>query len=112
MLAYERRYKEAHLLDENGRKFLLSEFPSDTRVRVDGHSTSPIFQQDSFETGYALHRSGIITDEMMLKISNIPELYRALHDSRKIAFHKEIAKRIVEMQQSAKRSGAPQKQAA
>ena len=105
LLAYQRRYEDVHLIDEKGERFLMADFPEDIKTRVDGHSSSPIFSQDSFEVGYALHRSGAITDEMLLRMANIPQLDRARHDLRLIGFQKQLAEKIVQAQQNAKRSG-------
>ena len=105
--AYERRYKDAHLIDEKGRPFLLANFPSDTKVRVDGHSSSPIFAEDAFQVGVTLKRLNVITDEMLLGMANIPNLSRAKHDLRIIGFQKAIAEQVVRKQQELKRSGEP-----
>lgn len=106
LFAYQHRYESAYLLDEQGNRFLIAELPDDTRARIANHSSSPIFTQDSFEVGYALHRSGAITDEMLLNVSNIPQLERAKHDLRQLGFIKKLADKVVEAQQRAKRSGA------
>jgi hypothetical protein len=105
LMAYAQRYNDSFLIDDKGRKFLLADMPHDMKVRVDGHSSSPIFAQQSFEVGYMLHRSQVITDEMLLRLANIPQLSRALHDTRLISFEKAVAQKIVEAQQQAKRMG-------
>jgi hypothetical protein len=106
LMAYQQRYEDSFLIDDKGRRFLLAEMPHDVKVRVDGHSSSPIFAQQAFEVGYMLHRSQAITDEMLLRLANIPQLSRALHDLRLIAFEKAVAQKIVQAQQELKRSGS------
>ena len=105
LLAYGQRYDSAYYLDEKGNKFLLADLPPDIKVRVGNHSNSPIFVQDSFEVGMALHRSQAITDEMLLRLANIPQLDRAIHDLRVIGYQKNMAKYMVEAMQQMKRSG-------
>jgi hypothetical protein len=109
LFAYGRRYNDAHLIDEKGRRFLLAEFPRDVKTRVDGHSSSPVFAENSFDKAMALKRVGSITDEMLLILSNIPQIGRAMHDLRIIGFQKAIAEQIVKVQQEQKRSGKAEK---
>jgi hypothetical protein len=103
--AYAQRYYDSHLLDEKGKKFLLADFPRDTKVRVDGHSSSPVFMENALEVGMNLKKVGAITDEMLLRLSNIPQISRALHDLRIIGFQKAIAEQVVKAEQEMKRSG-------
>jgi hypothetical protein len=103
--AYQRRYSDAHLLDEKGRPFLMADFPPDTRVRVDGHSSSSLFQEDAFQKAMALSRVDAITKEMLLDMANIPQASRAKHDLRKIEFIQSLAEQVVKMQQQQKRTG-------
>jgi hypothetical protein len=105
LMGYLQRYSDAHLIDEKGNKFLLADFPKDTKTRVDGHSTSPVFLENALEVGMNLKKVGAITDEMLLRLSNIPQISRALHDLRIIGQQKQIAEQVVKIQQEQKRSG-------
>lgn len=102
---YGQRYDDAYIVDPRGNKFLLIDMPSDAKVHVDGHSSSAVFAQNSFETGFALHKAGAITDAMLLRMSNVPELERALHELSYIEFEKNVAKYVVQKQQEMKRMG-------
>jgi hypothetical protein len=105
LFAYSQRYNDSFLVDDKGNKFLLADMPHDIKVHVDGHSSSPIFAQQSFEVGYMLHRSQAITDEMLLRLANIPQLSRAQHDLRLISFQKRVASEVVKQIQEQKRMG-------
>ncbi|HTD17874.1 MAG TPA: hypothetical protein VK673_22005 [Chthoniobacterales bacterium] len=105
LMAYGRRYDDSFLIDNKGNKYLLADMPSDIKVRVDGHSSSPVFAQNAAEVAYMLHRAGAIQDSMLLRLTNIPQLSRALYELRGIEFQKNISKFMVQELQNQKRSG-------
>src|ERR1700723_34135 len=52
--------------------FLLSQLPDDTRVLVDSHTTSPVYEQDHANTAAFLFKSGAIDAEDLLDLLPIP----------------------------------------
>jgi hypothetical protein len=99
------RYCDDPLIDDKGESFLYSEFAQDVKVRVDGHSTSPLFVQDNVEMAQMLKRNDTINDEMFLRMLHPAMESRARHDLRLLGEQKEIARQIVKQEQELKRSG-------
>lgn len=59
--------------DTGGRTdFLLSQLPDDTRILVDSHSSSPIFEQDHANTAAFLFKSGAIDGEDLIDLLPVP----------------------------------------
>ncbi len=56
--------------DVEATKFLLSDLPSDWRVIVDSHSSSPIFADENTQLVFASHKLGIVDGEYV--IDNVP----------------------------------------
>jgi len=54
------------------QEFTLSQLPDDAEVSVDAHSSSPAFSGDSLQLAFALHRSGAIDGESLLKLTQPP----------------------------------------
>lgn len=52
--------------------FLLSQLPDDTRVLVDSHSSSPVYEQDHANTAAFLFKAGAIDGEDLLDLLPIP----------------------------------------
>lgn len=52
--------------------FLLSQLPDDTRVLVDSHSSSPVYEQDHANTAAFLFKAGAIDAEDLLDLLPIP----------------------------------------
>ena len=55
---------------EGAREFLLAELPSDWRVTVDSHSSSPIFADENAQLIFQARKMGTVTDEYV--IDNMP----------------------------------------
>ena len=51
---------------------MLSQLPDDTRVLVDSHSSSPVYEQDHANTAAFLFKSGAIDAEDLLDLLPIP----------------------------------------
>jgi hypothetical protein len=60
--------------DDPGGKtnFTLSQLPDDTRILVDSHSSSPVFEQDHANTAAFLFKSGAIDAEDLLDLLPVP----------------------------------------
>jgi hypothetical protein len=52
--------------------FLLSQLPDDSRVLVDSHSSSPIFEQDHANTAAFLFKAGAIDGEDLIDLLPVP----------------------------------------
>lgn len=69
--------KDARIFSTAGdqkQEFLLSQLPDDAVVSVDSHSSSPAFSGDSLQLAFALHRSGAIDGEDLLKLAQPPHV--------------------------------------
>ena len=66
------KYDDTILRDENGEKFLPDQFVDGCVVKVDAHSSSPIFVEDMQQLAFALKKAGVITGERLLDLVNVP----------------------------------------
>ena len=57
---------------QNKTDFTLSQLPDDTRVMVDSHSSSPVFEQDHANTAAFLFKTGALDAEGLLDLLPIP----------------------------------------
>lgn len=77
----KRKYETTKLQAGNGDVFSLSMFPGNARVRVDGHSASPLFIEDHSQTVMSLARLNVIDHRSILDL--LPSLpYRSLFKYR------------------------------
>jgi hypothetical protein len=65
-------YDSKKLRTDDGLLFLPSQFTEDFMMKVDGHSNSPIFQEDTRELAFALLKAGIITGERLIDLIDVP----------------------------------------
>lgn len=105
LFRYLRRYSAEKIVDEDGNLFRLAEFPDDVRVRVDGHSSNPLFVEDNAQLAMGLMRSGAITQETFVRLLQPTLEGKILHDLKKIQFAKLVAAEKVKLEQEMKRSG-------
>jgi hypothetical protein len=105
LFRYLRRYSAEKIVDEDGNLFRLAEFPDDVRVRVDGHSSNPLFVEDNAQLAMGLMRSGAITQETFVRLLQPTLEGKILHDLKKIQFAKLVAAEKVKIEQEMKRSG-------
>jgi hypothetical protein len=103
---FKRNFEDVKLRDGKGNLFLLSEFPESARVRVDGHSSSPLFIEDFSSLAQGLKREGAINESMMVELLQPPMKGKILHDLAKIQAQKTIAQEVAKIQQEEKRGGA------
>jgi hypothetical protein len=62
--------------------FLPSQIASDVKIRVDGHSHSPLFADEAREMAVLLKRSQTIDNEMFVRLLNPPSKEQILHGIR------------------------------
>jgi hypothetical protein len=102
----KRKYETTKLQAPNGDVFSLALFPGGARVRVDGHSSSPLFIEDHSQTVMALARLGVLDQRSILDL--LPSLpYRSLFKYRlKDRYMANmIAEAVHKKQQEEKRTG-------
>ena len=104
---YIKRYsgEDDSLLDSAGQEFLPKTFSAKARIRVDGHSSSPIFLEDKANIALFLAKNQIADPDTLLDF-----LHPAMHGlmkhrlKREYAFQR-IAKYLHDLQIQDKRSG-------
>jgi hypothetical protein len=63
---------DRHYLTEKGLDFIAAEFTDEFTVRVDSHSSSPIFMQDMSNIAFALFKAKAIDRETLLDMLSVP----------------------------------------
>ena len=67
-----RRYSADLLVDAKGNEFLLAQMPKDMVIKVDAHSSSPTFAEDTKQLAFALHKEGVADGEDVIRMTNPP----------------------------------------
>ena len=65
-------YDNTHFKDEFGKPFILEQFTRDYVVKVDAHSNSPIFTEDTKDLAFNLFKAGAIDKESLLDLLEPP----------------------------------------
>jgi hypothetical protein len=65
-------YDKKKLRSDDGLLFVASQFTQEFMVKVDGHSNSPIFQEDTRELAFTLLKAGVITGERLIDLIDVP----------------------------------------
>ena len=65
-------YDNTHFKDEFGNPFILEQFTRDYVVKVDAHSNSPIFTEDTKDLAFNLFKAGAIDKESLLDLLEPP----------------------------------------
>jgi hypothetical protein len=65
-------YGNTHYTDLNGNKFIAEQLPKNYAVKVDAHSNSPIFMEDSRQMAFNLFKAGVIDKESLLDLVEPP----------------------------------------
>lgn len=102
----KQKYETTKLKSANGDVFTLGMFPEEARVRVDGHSSSPLFIEDHSQTVMGLARLGVIDQRSILDL--LPSLpYRSLFKYRlkDRYFANMVAEQKHKLEQQEKRAG-------
>ena len=61
-----------HYTDDKGVKFTIDQFTKDYTVKVDAHSNSPIFMEDSRQLAFELFKAQAIDKESLLDLLDPP----------------------------------------
>lgn len=100
-----RRYDPHKIVDKGGKRFLLSEFPGNVKVRIDGHSSSPIAVQDHKMEAKWLAQMGFIMPSRAIRMVSPVMEASMLREMRDIEHAKMVAAEQVKIEQQAKRGG-------
>ena len=65
-------YDNTHYSDEEGNKFIAEQFTKDFVVKVDAHSNSPIFTEDSRQMAFNLYKAQAIDKESLIDLLEPP----------------------------------------
>jgi hypothetical protein len=75
-------YDPTHFTDTEGVPFIAEQFTKDYVVKVDAHSNSPIFTEDTKQLAFQLHKVGAISKESLLDLTE-PPMKQLLKDQLK-----------------------------
>ena len=90
-------YDNTHYTDGRGIKFIADQFTRDFVVKVDAHSNSPIFMEDSRKMAFELFQAGVIDKESLLDMIE-PPMKQLLLERLKKAQEKQEAQQAMEQQ--------------
>ena len=65
-------YSDTHFTDENGMVFIPEQFTNDYVVKVDAHSNSPIFMEDSRDLAFKLFEAKVIDKKRLIDLVDPP----------------------------------------
>ena len=68
--------------EEKAVPFMAAQIASEVKIRVDGHSHSPLFADESREAAQLLKRAGAIDNEMYVRMLNPPAKQNIIHSMR------------------------------
>ena len=66
------QHDATHYEDEKGQPFIIEQFTQDFTVKVDAHSNSPIFMEDSRQLAFQLFNAQAIDKESLLDLLEPP----------------------------------------
>jgi hypothetical protein len=67
------KYTDVQLKDEKGENFIPAQFPRDCAIKVDAHSNSPIFTEDTRELAFEMFKAKVIDGEDLLDLVDPPK---------------------------------------
>jgi hypothetical protein len=76
-------YDDTVLTDTDGNKFIAAQFTPDFVVKVDAHSNSPIFMEDSRELAFSLFNAGAISKSRLIELMEPPMKELLLEDIKR-----------------------------
>jgi hypothetical protein len=70
--------------DEKGKseKFVPAQLASDVKIRIEGHSHSPLFGDESKEVAVLLKKANAISNQMFVRMLNPPNRDNIIHEER------------------------------
>jgi len=112
---YKRRYDDALypiFSDDaqfHGKYFRFAELPSSTRIKVDGHSASPVFVEDHARMAEMMVRAGSMDPETLIEFINPPMKGLLKKREKRRVMAQLVAQAIQKQKQEEKRHGNPEK---
>jgi hypothetical protein len=94
------------VVDGKSMPFTAEQFTRDYEVKVDGHSSSPIFVEDRKHDATTLHEAGVIDDETLLDMYDPPNL-QELKERLKVLQKQKAEAKQLEMQMMAQGGPKP-----
>ena len=79
------KYDNRSYKDEDGVPFIIHQFTKDFTVKVDAHSNSPIFMEDSRALAFNLFKAGALTKERLIDMVEPPMKQLMKEDLKKMA---------------------------
>ena len=77
-------YDDTHYKDDTGMPFIVEQFTRDFVVKVDAHSNSPIFMEDSRQLAFNLLQAGAISKERLIDLVDAPMKQLLKQDLKKM----------------------------
>ena len=77
-----RKYEDRHYKDINNQPFIGEQFTDDFVVKVDAHSNSPIFMEDTRQLAFNLYKAQAISKERLIDLLE-PPMKQLLKDDLK-----------------------------
>lgn len=93
-----------------GNFFLPAEFSDEVKIKVDGHSSSPIYVQDHAQMIQALFRMGAIDQKTAVRLLHPPQQSYIESKLERIQFAKTVAEALAKIQQQQKQGASRQAQ--
>jgi len=93
------RYDNRTYKTDEDVKFIAEQFTKDYTVKVDAHSNSPIFMEDSRQLAFNLFKAGALTKERLIDMVEPPMKQIIKEDLRKMAQQPQAAPQQAPQQQ-------------
>ena len=87
MARINQKYNKEVLTTEAGEKFIAAQFTDDFTMRVDAHSNSPLFVDDSRALAFNMLKAGLITKARCIEMINPPMKQALLADLQQSQEH-------------------------
>ena len=91
-------YSDTHFTDENNIAFIAEQFTHDYVVKVDAHSNSPIFMEDSRDLAFKLYEAKVIDKKRLIDLVD-PPMKQLLKDDLERAEKEQKAQQAMQPQQ-------------
>ena len=79
-----RQHDDTSMRDEDGQDFTAEQFTEDAMVKVDAHSSSPLFTEDQKELSFALYKAGAIDRATLIEMTDPPNRQILLERLKKL----------------------------
>jgi hypothetical protein len=97
-------YDDTHYTDLNENRFIAAQLPENFVVKVDAHSNSPIFMEDTRDMALSLFNAGAISKERLIDLLDPPMKQLLKEDLKKM---EEQQAQMATMQQAMKQEPTP-----